>query len=90
MLTYFDIIHDADFRNFVEQRIAKGTNNPFYPFKTNIHKLYKYQSLSDRATENVINGFLYATRIGDFNDLFDGAIHIYGSDEEIKEAAEAK
>lgn len=89
MLTYFDIIHDADFRNFVEQRIAKGTSNPYYSFKTNIPKLYKYQSLSDRTIDNLINGFLYATRIGDFNDLFDGTIHYYGSEKERNKAAKS-
>lgn len=90
MLTYFDIIQDADFRNFVKLRIAKGTNNPLYSFPAKIPKLYKYQPISHYAIENTISGFLSASRIGEFNDLFDGAMHCHGSEEERKKAAEIK
>ena len=90
MTTYFDLVQDEEFRDFVEKRLSSGTNNTTYSFEKEKPKLYKYQPLSYYAVENIINGKLTATRIGEFNDLFDGAIHCYGSKEEIDEAAEAK
>lgn len=87
-MTYFDIIQDATFRDYVKLRIAKDTNNAFYSFPTSIPKLYKYQPLSHYAIDNVIKGYLSASRIGEFNDLFDGAMHCYGSEDERKKAAE--
>lgn len=90
MLTYFDIIQDEEFRDFARSRIAIGANNPSYFFSSGIPKLYKYQTLSHYAIDNVISGFLSASRIGEFNDLFDGAMHCYGSEEERRKAAEIK
>lgn len=88
MTTYFDLVQDEEFRNFVKRRISSDTGNREYSFPTVIPKLYKYQALSNYAVDDILNGRLTATRIGEFNDLFDGAMHRYGTEEERKTAAE--
>ncbi len=46
--------------------------------------------MSPYAIDDIINGKITLSSIGEFNDLFDGALHLYGSDQKIEEAAEEK
>lgn len=86
MISFFDLVQKDDFRRFVEARIATHTDEA-YCFPASLPKLYKYRSLSSHAIDDIINGKIMMTSIGDFNDVFDGAIHQYGSKEEIEKAA---
>ena len=88
MTTFFDVVQDINFRTFVCNQLAEGTENRDYLFPDTLPKLYKYRSLSDYAINDVINNRIPATRIGEFNDLFDGAMHRYGTKEERERAAE--
>ena len=90
MTSFFDVIQDINLRTFVRNRLAKGTENFGYSFPDTLPKLYKYRPLSDYAVNDIINNQMPATRIGEFNDLFDGAMHQYGTKEEQKQAAEEK
>lgn len=89
MITFFDLIQKDDFRNFVEARIATHTDEA-YNFPSSLPKLYKYRSLSSHAIDDIINGKITLTAIGEFNDIFDGAMHQYGTAEERERAAEEK
>ena len=90
METFFDIIKKPDFRACVMQRLANNSKNPGFTFPNKLPMLYRYRSLSSYAINDILNEQLTTTAIGEFNDLFDGTMHIYGSDEEIKSAAEQK
>lgn len=90
MITYFDLVSNEEFRDFVERRLATTQQNSPYLFSSYIPKLYKYRALSEYAVTDIINGQLTATNIGSFNDLFDGAMHRYGTDDERKNKAKEK
>ena len=89
MITFFDLIQKEDFRDYVSKRIASGSHEA-YSFPKTLPLLYKYRSLSAYAVDDIVNNKLSLTSIGEFNDIFDGAIHQYGTMEEIEKAAEAK
>ena len=88
MITFLDLIQNDGFRSFVSKRIEDGTQKP-YMFPPVLPLLYKYRSLSMHAIDDIVNNKITLTSIGEFNDIFDGAIHQYGSLEEIEAAAEA-
>ena len=88
VITFLDLIQKDDFRNFVSKWIENSIYQP-YCFPTTLPKLYRYRSLSSYAIDDVINDKITLTSIGEFNDIFDGAIHQYGNMEEIEVAAEA-
>ena len=89
MITFLDLIKKEDFREFVSKRIA-GVAGKSYSFPVSFPKLYRYRSLSSYAIDDIINNKITLSSIGEFNDIFDGAIHQYGSKQEIEEAAEEK
>lgn len=89
MITFIDLLKNDDFRNYVSKRIA-GVSKEQYTFSDSFPKLYRYRSLSTYSIDDIINGKITLSSIGEFNDIFDGALHQYGSDQEIEEAAEAK
>lgn len=86
MITFFDLIKNKDFRHFVENRIKSSAGND-YAFPREFPKLYKYRPLSQYCVNDLVNGKLTLSSIGEFNDVFDGAMHQYGSKEEIEKAA---
>ena len=51
-------------------------------------KLYKYCSFSDYALNDILTGYLTATRIGEFNDLFDGTIRHFETQESRAQESE--
>lgn len=87
MITFFDLIQTQEFRNYVENRIASSTEESYF-FPNQFPRLYKYRALSSYAIDDIVNGSLTLSSIGEFNDIFDGAIHQYGTEEEIKKASE--
>lgn len=89
MITFFDLIQDDGFRNFVSSRIADGAQEA-YSFSQTLPLLYRYRSLSPYAIDDIINNKITLTSIGEFNDVFDGAMHQYGTMEEIKKTIEVK
>lgn len=88
MITFLDLLKDASFRSYAENRIASEINSTDYMFPHEFPKLFRYRALSSYAIDDIINDRLTLTSIGEFNDLFDGAIHRYGNTEEISDAAE--
>ena len=88
MLTFLDVVQKESFRESVLQRLRAGISDPAFTFPERFPRLYKYRGLSEYAVNDIINHSVTATSIGSFNDLFDGAIHKYGSKEEIEQAAE--
>lgn len=88
MLTFLDVVKKESFRESVLQRLRAGISDPAFTFPERFPRLYKYRGLSEYAVNDIINHSVTATSIGSFNDLFDGAIHKYGSKEEIEQAAE--
>ncbi|MBM6841442.1 DUF2971 domain-containing protein [[Clostridium] spiroforme] len=90
VITFFDLIQDNDFRAFVEKRLIREVKNSTYLFPKVFPKLYKYRPMSKFAVDDILNGRITATSIGEFNDLFDGAIHYCGTNKEISHFAEEK
>ena len=88
-MTYFDLIQKEEFRDFVSKRIDNSYLEPF-KFPKTLPKLYKYRPLSSYAVNDIINGRITLSSIGEFNDIFDGAMHQYGSKQEIENTAEAR
>ena len=88
MLTFLDVVQKESFRESVLQRLRAGISDPAFAFPERFPRLYKYRGLSEYAVNDIVNHSVTATSIGSFNDLFDGAIHKYGSKEEIEQAAE--
>ncbi len=89
MITFFDLIQNDDFRSFVSKLIADNIQH-IYSFPSVLPPLYRYRSLSTYAIDDILNSKITLTSIGEFNDIFDGAIHQYGNREEIEKAAEAQ
>lgn len=89
-ITFLDLVQDTGFRAFVERQLAERTGNFQYSFPNIFPPLYRYRSLSSYAVDDIIQGKLTITRIGEFNDLFDGALHSYGTEEERRNTAEDK
>lgn len=88
LITFLDLVQDTDFRSFVERQIAKRTANHQYLFPNNFPPLYKYRPFTNYAVNDIVNGNITTTSIGEFNDLFDGAFHRYGTKEERQRTAE--
>lgn len=89
-LTFFDVVQKDDFRESVIKRLQSNAQGKGFTFPTVFPKLYKYRPLSEYAVADLKGQSMTATSIGCFNDLFDGAIHLYGTKEERQAAAEQK
>lgn len=89
MITYFDLIQDSDFRDYVYNRFSKGSGID-YIIPTSFPILYRYRPLSNYAIDDIIKNTLSLSAIGEFNDIFDGAMHLYGLKSEQEAAAEAQ
>lgn len=89
MVTFFDLIQDDEFRNFVSNRIEYSMQK-LYSFPTRFPLLYRYRTLSTYAIDDIVNGIISLSSIGEFNDVFDGAFHQYGTLDEIEKVAEKK
>jgi hypothetical protein len=90
MTSFFDIVQIPEFREYTMKRLLSGSKSLYYGFPNKFPILFRYRSLSTYAIDDIINDQITATSIGDFNDLFDGAIHRYGNREEQEAAAERK
>lgn len=90
IITFFDLVQNEEFRTFVQNRLINGTKNPQYSFSDILPILYKYRPLTEYSVNDIIAGKITATNIGDFNDLFDGSIHQYGTEEEREYIAETQ
>lgn len=88
MVTFLDLIKDIEFRKFSSNRLSVGTGNFDYFFPDILPPLYKYTRIEDYVIDNIINNQISATRIGEFNDLFDGAFHQYGTLKEREDFAQ--
>lgn len=88
MITFLDLIKDTDFLKYVEKRLNSKETDISYSLTGVIPKLYRYRPFSKYAVDDIINGQNTATSIGDFNDLFDGAIQSFSTLEERRTAAE--
>lgn len=89
MITFFDLIKKDDFRDYVSKRISAASPEP-YEFPKSFPKLYKYRSMSSYTIDDIVNCKMSLSAIGEFNDVFDGAMHQYGSKQEREKAAEAE
>ena len=89
VITFFDLVKDNEYRSFVLNRLAQSTDIP-YSFPSVLPKLYQYKPLSFYAVNDICSGNVTASSIGEFNDLFDGALHRYGNEEERICEAEKK
>ena len=81
MITFQDLICQKEFRSFSEQRLKIGLGNEKYEFPNKLPILYKYRALSDYSVKDILHNQITMSAIGSFNDLFDGAIHQYGTKE---------
>ncbi len=89
-LTFFDVVQKDDFRESVIKRLQSNSQGKVVTFPIVFPKLYKYRPLSKYAVADLKGQRMTATSIGCFNDLFDGAIHLYGTKEERRVASEQK
>lgn len=88
IITYFDLIKDNEFRSFIVSRLNSKEFDSEYKFSKNFPKLYRYRPFSKYAVDDIINGKITATTIGDFNDLFDGSIQSFSTVDERHNEAE--
>ena len=72
------------------KRLQSNSQGKVVTFPIVFPKLYKYRPLSKYAVADLKGQRMTATSIGCFNDLFDGAIHLYGTKEERRVASEQK
>lgn len=86
-ITFFDLLQRDEYRDIVSKRLLLASNTA-YSFPKILPKLYQYKPLSKYAIEDICSGQITATSIGEFNDLFDGAFHRYGTEKERMVAAE--
>lgn len=86
--SFFELIQDDSFRDFCCKRLLFGAKDPEYSFPNIFPRLYKYTRLADHVVDNIINNRISATRIGEFNDLFDGTLHHPRTAEECNKIAE--
>lgn len=87
MITFFDLLQQDEYRDLVSKRLLLASNTA-YSFPETLPKLYQYKPLSKYAIDDICSGQITATSIGEFNDLFDGAFHRYGTEKERMIAAE--
>lgn len=90
MKTFLDVIQEDGFRNKVQKILSFETANPFYSFKKNFPILYRYRPLSQYTIDDIIYEKLTASRISNFNDVFDGAVQIYNTDKKCCSAAKSE
>lgn len=83
MISFLQLVQQEEFRDFVCNRLAKEDGNYPLSFPYHFPLLYRYRSLNDYAVKDILNNQFTLTSIGDFNDLYDGAMHRYGTQEEI-------
>lgn len=88
MLTFLDIVKEDDFRKCVENRIRNNAPNLLYRFPSSFPLLSRYTKISDYSIKDVMSDKVTVTNIGEFNDIFDGAMYEYGSYNEVTKAAE--
>ena len=84
IITFFDLVYDHEFRSFVEQRLRHGTENKTYHFEESFPPLYRYRPFSSYSIADILNYRINASNVAEFNDLFDGAFHQYGTKEDSK------
>ncbi len=90
MTSFLDIIQMPEFREYTLKRLINVSKNHHYSFPNSFLILFRYRALSTYAIDDILKEQITITSIGEFNDLFDGAIHRYGSDAEQEAAAEKK
>ena len=73
MKTLFDLMGNEDFRGRVIGLLAQNTGGN-YVFPSMYPKLYRYSSLSSYSLDDIINGRITLTSVGEFNDVFEGAV----------------
>lgn len=87
MLIFLDVVKDKNLRQIVQTRLAHVGKDTGYSFPDTFPILHRYRPLSKYSIDDVIKSEVCATSIGEFNDFFDGAIHRFGTEEEITSAA---
>lgn len=87
---YIDIVEEEQFRNETMAYLRKSHGVDSYSVSNPFPPLYKYRALSKYAVEDIINHRFAATSIGSFNDIFDGAMHAYGDEEQRATLAQKK
>lgn len=90
MKTLLDIVKEPGYRNYVMEKLARISEDPKYHFPMKFPLLYRYTRIAPYSVDDIINNRITATSIGEFNDLFDGAVHRYGSEEEQLTAAKQR
>ena len=89
MLYYTDLILEDTFRDFAINRISDNVKY-CYEIPLLIPELYRYRPLSEYAIEDIMNKQITISSIGEFNDIFDGAIQLPLLKEKIEEEAKQK
>ena len=88
MITYFDLIKDESFRDYLLDLIRERTKDTTYRFFAYNPTLFRYRSFSKYAIEDIENQTITLSSIGEFNDIYDGTIHILCEGETYRSLAE--
>lgn len=89
MKTFLDVVQETDFRKKAQKKLSLGTAHPFYSFKNTFPILYRYRALSEYTLNDIINQKITTSHVGNFNDIYDGAVQIYSTDKECYSAAKS-
>ncbi|MBQ6212436.1 MAG: hypothetical protein IJJ57_06035, partial [Ruminococcus sp.] len=87
-MDYIDVLADEQFRKYVEKRIGNNIFDPSYCFPITFPILNRYTKFHEYSVKDIISTKVTITNIGEFNDIFDGAMHEFNSLDEIKEKSE--
>lgn len=87
-MDYIDVLADEQFRKYVEKRIGNNIFDPSYCFPITFPILNRYTKFREYSVKDIISTKVTITNIGEFNDIFDGAMHEFNSLDEIKEKSE--
>lgn len=90
MTTYYDLIKDKSFQENVKSTICLRTGLGDYNTYDIIPSLYRYRPFSKYAIEDIENQTITLSSIGEFNDIYDGTIHILKEGESYSQLAEKK
>lgn len=85
---YTDIIMEEQFRKDAMDYLKNSLGLQDYSIPDQLPRLYKYRGISDYSVNDLVEKRFTATSIGSFNDLFDGAMQVYGDEEERKQRAQ--
>ena len=75
----YEILSSKKFRENVSKILSNHINNPKFSIPNSFPILKRYSRLDSYTVNDIIKKELTISRIGEFNDMFDGVVNTYFS-----------